>query len=85
MATRSSALPASVSPAGRRTANHRQRRVALAKLKATGIANTPNSVYRDRRVRGALAPTRGRLTMDDLCAAFFDDWQSPWSVCPRLG
>jgi isopenicillin-N N-acyltransferase-like protein len=51
-----------------------------------GIASTPDSVYRDRRVRAALTAKRGRLTLDDLRDAFFDDWQSPWSVCrpPRM-
>jgi isopenicillin-N N-acyltransferase-like protein len=55
-------------------------------LRDTGIATTPDSVYRDRRVRAALEAKRGQLTMDDLRAAFFDDWHSPWSVCrpPRM-
>ncbi len=67
-------------------ANHWRSPVALAKLKDTGIANTPDSVYRDRRVLDALRPKRGWLTLDDLRAAFLDDWQSPWSVCrpPRM-
>ena len=62
-------------------ANHFVSPVALAKLKDGGIATTPDSVYRDRRVRGLLEPRIGSLTLDDLRAAFFDDWQSPWSVC----
>jgi isopenicillin-N N-acyltransferase-like protein len=62
-------------------ANHWLSPVALSKLKDTGIAATPDSVYREQRVRGALAPKRGRLTIEDLRAAFLDDWQSPWSVC----
>lgn len=62
-------------------ANHFQSPVALAKLRDTGIANTPCSVTRERRVRAALEAKRGRLTLDDLREAFFDDWQSPWSVC----
>ena len=67
-------------------ANHWRSPAALAKLKDTGIAATPDSVYRDRRVLDALRAKRGRLTMEDLRAAFFDDWQSPWSVCrpPRM-
>ncbi|WP_237217079.1 C45 family autoproteolytic acyltransferase/hydolase [Falsiroseomonas oryziterrae] len=67
-------------------ANHWRSPAALAKLKDTGIAATPDSVYRDRRVLDALRAKRGRLTMDDLRAAFLDDWQSPWSVCrpPRM-
>jgi isopenicillin-N N-acyltransferase-like protein len=62
-------------------ANHFQSPVALAKLRDTGIASTPCSVTRERRVRAALEAKRGRLTLDDLREAFFDDWQSPWSVC----
>jgi isopenicillin-N N-acyltransferase-like protein len=67
-------------------ANHWRSPVALAKLKDTGIATTPDSVYRDRRVEAALRRKRGALTLDDLRDAFFDDWQSPWAVCrpPRM-
>jgi isopenicillin-N N-acyltransferase-like protein len=62
-------------------ANHFQSPVALTKLRDTGLAGTPCSVTRERRVRGALEAKRGSLTVDDLREAFFDDWQSPWSVC----
>jgi isopenicillin-N N-acyltransferase-like protein len=67
-------------------ANHWRSPVALSKLRDTGIATTPDSVYRDRRVRAALEAKRGALTMCDLREALFDDWQSPWSVCrpPRM-
>ena len=67
-------------------ANHWQSPVALAKLRDTGIASTPDSLYRDMRVRGLLAPDAGRLTVDHIKAALFDDFASPWSVCrpPRL-
>ncbi len=67
-------------------ANHWQSPVALSKLKDTGLLSTPDSVYRDRRVRAALAAKQGGLTLDDLRKAFFDDWQTPWSVCrpPRM-
>jgi isopenicillin-N N-acyltransferase-like protein len=67
-------------------ANHWRSSVALAKLRDTGIATTPDSVYRDRRVTDALRPKLGRATIEDLRAALFDDWQSPWSVCrpPRM-
>lgn len=67
-------------------ANHWRSPIALSKLRDTGIATTPDSVYRDRRVRAALEARRGALTLDDLRAALFDDWQSPWSVCrpPRM-
>jgi isopenicillin-N N-acyltransferase-like protein len=62
-------------------ANHWRSPVALSKLKDTGIATTPDSVYRDTRVRQALMARHGRLTLEDLRTAFQDDWQSPWSVC----
>jgi isopenicillin-N N-acyltransferase-like protein len=62
-------------------ANHFVSPVALAKLKDGGIATTPDSLYRDRRVRQLLEPHIGRLTIEHLRAAFLDDWQSPWSVC----
>lgn len=67
-------------------ANHWQSPVALSKLKDTGLANVPDSLYRDRRVRAALMARHPGITLDDLRAAFFDDWQSPWSVCrpPRM-
>lgn len=67
-------------------ANHWQSPVALAKLKDTGIANTPDSLYRDIRVRDLLAPQIGSITTDAVKAALFDDFASPWSVCrpPRL-
>ena len=45
-------------------ANHWVSPVALGKLKDTGIANTPCSLYRDLRVRGLLAPQIGSLTVD---------------------
>ena len=50
------------------------------------MAETPCSIYRDKRVRDQSAPKRGKLTLDDFRSAFFDDWNSPWSVCrpPRL-
>lgn len=68
-------------------ANHWVSPVALSKLRDTGIAATPDSLYRDLRVRDLLAPQRGRITVDAVKAALFDDFQTPWSVCrpPRRG
>jgi len=68
-------------------ANHFVSPVALAKLRDTGIANTPDSLYRDVRVRGLLAPQIGRLTRESVKAALLDDFATPWSVCrpPRPG
>jgi len=67
-------------------ANHWISPSARAKVKDTGLAETPCSIYRDKRVREQLAPKLDKLTLDDLRQAFFDDWGSPWSVCrpPRL-
>ena len=67
-------------------ANHWQSPVALSKLRDTGIATTPDSLYRDMRVRDLLHPHVGKITTETVKAALFDDYQSPWSVCrpPRL-
>ena len=67
-------------------ANHWQSPVALGKLRDTGIVNTPDSLYRDIRVRDLLRPAMGAVTIEDVKAALFDDFATPWSVCrpPRL-
>ena len=67
-------------------ANHWIAEPARAQVKDTGLAETPCSIYRDKRVRDQLSPKRGKLTLDDFRSAFFDDYGSPWSVCrpPRL-
>jgi isopenicillin-N N-acyltransferase like protein len=62
-------------------ANHFVSPVALAKLKDTGIANTPDSLYRDVRVRELLQPHLGAITLDTVKTALFDDFAEPWSVC----
>jgi len=62
-------------------ANHFVSPVALSKLKDTGIANTPDSLYRDIRVRDLLSPQIGAITPDAVKTALFDDFQTPWSVC----
>jgi isopenicillin-N N-acyltransferase like protein len=62
-------------------ANHWVSPVALAKLRETGVANTPDSLYRDIRVRDLLTPHLGRITRDEVKNALFDDFASPWSVC----
>ncbi len=67
-------------------ANHWVSPIALGKLKDTGIATVPDSLYRDLRVRALLAPRLGRASAQDMRDALFDDFQSPWSVCrpPRM-
>ncbi len=62
-------------------ANHWQSPVALSKLKEKGISDTPDSLYRDRRVRDLLEPKIGELTVADIKTALLDTWASPWSVC----
>jgi isopenicillin-N N-acyltransferase-like protein len=62
-------------------ANHWENVSALAKLRDAGLPDTPDSSYRAQRVRGALAAKRGRIGLDDLKAAFFDDFGTPYSVC----
>jgi isopenicillin-N N-acyltransferase-like protein len=62
-------------------ANHWIADSARAKVKDTGLAETPDSIYRDKRVREQLSPKRGKLTLEDFRQAFFDDYASPWSVC----
>src|SRR3546814_19039369 len=62
-------------------ANHWQSPVALTKLKDTGIANTPDSLYRDIRVRDLLTPKIGTIDTDAVTATLFDDFATPWSVC----
>jgi isopenicillin-N N-acyltransferase-like protein len=67
-------------------ANHWISPIALGKLRDTGIAAVPDSLYRDLRVRSLLAPKLGQATVRDMQEALFDDFQTPWSVCrpPRL-
>ena len=66
-------------------ANHWICEAARAKVKDTGLQETPCSIYRDKRVRELLAREldrgRGRLTLENFRQAFFDDYGSPWSVC----
>lgn len=68
-------------------ANHWQSPVALAKLRETGIDSTPDSLYRDLRVRDLLQPQRGALTPAHVQQALFDAFESPQAVCrpPRPG
>ena len=67
-------------------ANHWVSEVALSKLRDTGRASTPESAYRDWRVR-RLLNEKTNLTREDLKRALFDDFGAPYSVCrpPRPG
>lgn len=66
-------------------ANHWIADAARARVKDTGLAETPCSIYRDKRVREQLSQKlsmgRGKLTLEDFRQAFFDDYATPWSVC----
>jgi len=62
-------------------ANHWVSPVALSKLTDTGVASTPDSLYRDLRVRGLLEPHIGRIDREAIKTALFDNFASPWSVC----
>ncbi|HVW57968.1 MAG TPA: C45 family peptidase [Rhizobiaceae bacterium] len=62
-------------------ANHWVSPVALAKLKDTGIANTPDSVYRDWRVRRLLDEAGEKIGTADIKQALFDGFATPYSVC----
>lgn len=61
--------------------NHWLSPVALTKLKDTGVAFSPCTLYREQRVRELLAPKVGRISVEDVRQALLDDYQSPWSVC----
>lgn len=62
-------------------ANHWTSPVALGKLKETGLAGSPESLYRDQRVRQHLLAAGNRLGTQDLKAAFADTHATPFSVC----
>lgn len=65
-------------------ANHWLSPVALAKLRDTGIESTPDSLYRDQRVRQLLASRLRagvRLGVADVKAALFDRFGGEWAVC----
>src|SRR5581483_253849 len=62
-------------------ANHWVSPAALSKLKDTGIAFSPCTLYRETRVRELLRPRVGAITADTVKSALLDDWQTPWSVC----
>jgi len=67
-------------------ANHWISPIALGKLKDMGIHSTPDTLYRDARVRERLDACGAKLSIDDVKAALLDDFATPWSVCrpPRM-
>jgi isopenicillin-N N-acyltransferase-like protein len=62
-------------------ANHWTSQSALAKYRDVGIRNTPDSLYRDRRVRSLLEPSVGKITPEDVVLALRDDFGAPYAVC----
>lgn len=62
-------------------ANHWTSQSALAKYRDVGIRNTPDSLYRDRRVRSLLEPSVGKITPEDVVSALRDDFGAPYAVC----
>ncbi|WP_373356229.1 C45 family autoproteolytic acyltransferase/hydolase [Pseudoroseicyclus sp. CXY001] len=62
-------------------ANHWQSPVALAKLRETGLESVPDSLYRDWRVKEALTPKIGAITLADTRSALGDRFGYPYSVC----
>jgi isopenicillin-N N-acyltransferase-like protein len=61
-------------------ANHFVSPSARVKLRDTGLATFPDSLYRDRRVRSLLAPHVGRITREHVTAALFDTFGAPDAV-----
>jgi isopenicillin-N N-acyltransferase-like protein len=68
-------------------ANHWVSEAALVKLRDTGVASTPDSLYRDQRVRMLLEPLCGRIEAQHVKGALFDRFGGEWAVCrpPRRG
>lgn len=62
-------------------ANHWIGAAGLSKYRDVGILNTPDSLYRDFRVKELLKPKLGRLTPEDVAAALRDDFGAPYAVC----
>lgn len=62
-------------------ANHWVSPAALSKLKDTGIAFSPCTLYRETRVRDLLRQHVGGITSETVRTALLDDFETPWSVC----
>ncbi len=62
-------------------ANHFLSPAAMAKMTDLGLLVTPDSLYRDARVRHALAARSGAIAISDLMDAFADRYGYPHSVC----
>lgn len=62
-------------------ANHFVTQGAIAAYQDMALHVTPDSLYRDVRVRRRLEARHGQLTVDDFKDAFADDWGAPFGVC----
>jgi len=61
-------------------ANHWVSPAAQAKLRDLGLRNSPDSIYRQRRVFSSLAAKAGHIGIEDLKEALFDVFGAPHSV-----
>ncbi len=62
-------------------ANHFKSPAALAKLRDVGVARSPCSLYRDRRVEALLRPQVGRIDSQAVLTALSDRFGAPRAVC----
>ncbi|MCG7508756.1 C45 family autoproteolytic acyltransferase/hydolase [Mesorhizobium retamae] len=62
-------------------ANHWTSTAALSKYKDVGILGTPDSLYRDLRVKEHLKPKIGNITRRDVITALRDEFGAPLAVC----
>lgn len=62
-------------------ANHFESTAAQARVVDRGIAVTPCTLYRGRRVRDSLAPHLGKLTFEHIKTALSDKFGAPDGVC----
>lgn len=65
--------------------NHFVAPAALTLLKDVGLAKGPDSLHRARRVRAALEPSIGQLSVEHLKQALDDRFDSPFAVCAAPG
>jgi isopenicillin-N N-acyltransferase-like protein len=61
-------------------ANHFRTDAARARVVDTGLAISPDSIYRDSRVERCLRQSAGRVARADFEAAFADTYGSPSAV-----
>ncbi len=62
-------------------ANHFRSFSARARIRDLGVERSPDSLLRERRVARYLGRRRGRITLEDLKAAFADRFGAPRAVC----